>query len=180
MKKTTIKNRQFNCATEESKQGNFGHTKRMKKMKLMIAAILIALSVLAVSLVGCYSPAPPPIPEEGANIVIIIGTDEFELITHQRYVFGAIRELVEREDLDFEYSYTRGSGAFIDVLGDLENGYGGAWLLFYSSLDANEYPQWSDPWTYEKGGTTFWSASLGISSMPVIDGVTYLFALVSF
>ena len=148
----------------------------MKKIKFMAATICIVLSAFGVFLIGCNPPPPPPIPEDGADIIIIVGDYRFELNTHERYLKGAILELVEYKDIVFEYS-NHSWGVMVDRIGDLVNGYDGAWLILH--LDYNN-PAWATPDTYVLDGITFFSANVGISDMPVIDGVAYLFVLMSF
>jgi len=148
-----------------------------KIFKLWALSLVALLTIGLVAFTACSVEPPPALPPDGASIAIMVDTQRFEWVTTQTYIGLVLDELVEEEGLVFTYGYATGLGRFISTLGDLPSGSSTFIMLYLTSNDL----RWAIPTqTRVVDGTTFYSANLGIDSLPVLDGETYLFVAVTF
>ncbi len=123
-------------------------------------------------------------------ITVNIGENSYTLTTRENRMVYALSELVEKGSIA-TFTYAKGSyGAFITALDTLApTGY--QYIAIYHTIDNEAYKQASGTWNPDytvftpTGGydtkvvneVTYFYSSVGISSLPVIDGATYLFVI---
>ena len=126
------------------------------------------------------------------TITVIVGDKSTTLTTRENRMVFALSELVEKGNIS-AFKYTSGSyGAFITEL-DAFAPQGNQYISVYHTIDNDAYKQQSGTWnpdgsftatggfdTKDYNGATYYYSSVGISTLPVIDGATYLFLLESF
>jgi len=142
----------------------------MKKLFKPLALLLIVLVPLfAFMLVACFESQEP-------EQFLLITSDSLENSNHE-FIGGVLDELAESDGLTFTYSNTA-FGRMILTLGNLvPNASNNEFIAVYISILE---PQWSNPYSVTVDGVQFFSANHGIDSLPVLDGVSYLFAIATF
>lgn len=112
---------------------------------------------------------------EEAVISVIIGDGEAASVTTDaKYLYGALKDLCEKEGIPLE-GEDGAYGFYLTRIGDLVQG-DGAYIMLYHDID--DVTLCTPGYNYEVGGKTFFSSSLGVSSLPVVDGATYLIVLI--
>ena len=163
----------FACPSEEHTEGLM-----FKKGNKIFAAVVVALliAVLAATFVGCgkVKDLGKPVIETGdKQATVIIGEDSYLVKTDAVYVHDLLLQLKEAGKITYEFDETE-YGAFIKKLGKLEGTADySKWIGVYVDVDAADLI--TPGYDVTVNGKTYHSASLGVSSLPVRSGVTYLF-----
>ncbi len=151
-----------------------------KKGNKFFAAVVVALliAVLAATFVGCgkVKDLGKPVIETGdKQATVIIGENSYLVKTDAVYVHDLLVQLKEAGKITYEFQESE-YGAYILSLGSLKPS-GNSYVSVYHDIDDLTLydPAWDAP--IKKGDKTFHSASLGVSSLPVRSGATYLFVL---
>lgn len=117
------------------------------------------------------------------NIKIYIGDDEpLTVATKENKVFYVLSDLVEENKIA-AFAFSGGSyGAFITKLNDLYYDASHYISVYHSINDANlkmaDYATGAE--SFEHKGVTFFYSSVGVSSLPIVDGASYYFAQMSY
>ncbi len=148
-----------------------------KGSKIFAVIVVLALiALLAATFVGCgnLDKLGKPVIETGSKqATVIIGEDSYLVKTDAIYVHDLLLELKEAGKI--EYKFDMGEyGAFVTKL----NGLVGTadykqWIGVY--VDSDDAELIMPGYDETVNGKTYHSASLGVSGLPVRDGVTYLF-----
>ena len=140
---------------------------------IAIALVLLFALFGALAFVACDAPDGD---ERGelSSVTLILGDGEavsFE--TDAKYLYGALSDYCDDHGLVLEGEESE-YGFFLTRVGDLVQG-DGAYIMLYHDID--DVTLYTPGYDYEVGGKTFFSSSLGVSSLPVVDGATYLIVL---
>lgn len=145
-----------------------------KRKILLIAVVAMTICAFAFALTACNPPA-----EEGVKTVSVIigdGSDPLSLTTESAYLYDALVELCEKEGLTL--SAKDGAwGKTVYQIGDLigDPTMATSAIMFYHDID--DITLYDPKYDVTVGGQTYHSSSLGVSSLPVRDGATYLIRL---
>ena len=150
-----------------------------KKGSKIFAAVVVTLliAVLAATFVGCgkiKDLAKPVIETGDKEATVIIGEDSYFVKTDAVYVHDLLVQLKEAQKITYEFDETQ-YGAFIKKLNKLEGTADySKWIGVYVDVDSADII--TPGYDVTVDGKTYHSASLGVSSLPVRNGTTYLFA----
>ena len=136
----------------------------MKKLAVGLMVVIMAI----VASVSCSMTA-----KVEAQVVYSDETTVVILVTEAdggARLVNAMKKLKEQGDMDYTIS-----AGFVNSINGVENAsdYSSFWAL-YTSDGEYAYPEWG---TYEYGGETFGSASLGAESLRVKEGEYYIWHL---
>ena len=171
-----------------------------KRAKIVVAILLVVLALAVVMTscnikdaikdlqgqVGGYEPN-----DNEKSVTIFIGEDKFEVTTNQRYLHGALLELLSENKIS-TYDYASSDfGAYINQIEDLEQDFqNGKYYSIWHNVDVFALKSISTE--YNPGRATaeddgegnvfavtnyenvkmFYSA-VGVDALPLIDGCTY-------
>lgn len=114
------------------------------------------------------------------NITIYVGDDEpIAVSTKENKVFYVLSDLVEENKLT-AFAFSGGSyGAYITQINDLCESYDvdtrtSYYISVYHSIDDVNLKGMGEK---EHSGVTFFYSNVGVSSLPIVDGASYYFAL---
>lgn len=142
----------------------------MKKVLTIVAVALLAI-IMSVTLFACSDTEQKA---EGAKEITVIVNEQFyEVTTEAEFIDAVLLTLQSEEGLHYVAS-DGPYGAYITELGDMVAS-DSDFIAFYSTCDDIKY-SWTAT-SKEYNGETFYSANYGADSMPVMDGITYLFVL---
>lgn len=153
-----------------------------KGSKIFVAVALVALfALLAATFVGCgklKDLGAPAIETGDKEATVIIGEDSFFVKTDAVYVHDLLLQLKEAGKIEYEFQDSE-YGAYILSVGSLKPS-GNSYVSVYHDIDDITLydPAWDTP--IEREGKTFHSASLGVGSLPVKSGATYMFVLLTY
>ncbi len=141
----------------------------VKGKKILAIALCLALAFCALALAACGDNT-----EAGTkSVTIIIGDDVFSEETEALYVHDLLEEMCERGDIEYEFEMDT-YGATVEKLNNLlSTSDWTMWIGVYIDVDDVELISPGYETTHQ--GKTYYSSGLGVSSLPVMDGVTYLF-----
>lgn len=171
-----------------------------KRAKTIIAVVLIVLS-LAVLFTACnlkdaiddlqqqvggYEPN-----DNEKTVTIFIGEDKFEVTTSERYLHGALLELLSANKIS-TYDYASSDfGAYINQIEDLQQDFtNGKYYSIWHNVDTFALKSISSEWnpgraTGEDDGNgnvfavtnyqnvKLYYSAVGVDLLPLIDGCTY-------
>lgn len=141
-----------------------------------VIAVLALVALLAATFVGCAELdklGKPVIQTGNKRASVIIGEDSYLVETNAEYVHDLLVELKESGVIDYEFDMGA-YGAFVTKL----NGLVGTsdysrWIGVY--VDSDDVDIASPGFDETVAGKTYHMASFGVGSLPVREGVTYLF-----
>lgn len=142
------------------------------KSKWLIALLLVlVLSVSMLCFVACNNDDDT---QEGVkNIKVLIGNKSLSVSTDEEYLHDALVELKEEGKIVYEFEMGQ-YGATVMKLDSFETTSDWSkWIAVYH--DINDITLYDPQYDIQQGGKTYHSSSLGVSSLPVQDGATYLF-----
>ena len=147
---------------------------------IIILALLSALILVAFAGCGSLKDLGKPGADAGAkSVTVIVGDSTFSVQnTSAEFVHDLLVQLKDEGKLIYEFHDSE-YGAYIDELGSLKAGANSYVSVYHNIDDLALYdPAWDAP--IQRDGTTFHSSSLGVGSLPVKDGASYLFVLLTF
>ncbi len=142
------------------------------KSKWLIALLLVlVLSVSMLCFVACNDNDDT---QEGVkNIKVVIGEKSLSVSTDEEYVHDVLVELKEEGKIVYEFEMGQ-YGATIMKLDTFETTADWSkWIAVYH--DINDITLYDPQYDIQQDGKTYHSSSLGVSSLAVQDGATYLF-----
>lgn len=161
-------------------------TKRSMNIVKILAIVAILVLAMSMVFVGCnkLKDAGKPEAEVGTKTVTILlqngdKYDKYVATTEKEYVQDVLVELKNAEKFVYDFHNTE-YGAFIDKLGTMspDSSKGEYIFVFHDINDASLVGFWTEPVIYD--GRYYVNASLGVSSLPVRDGASYLFNVGSY
>ena len=151
----------------------------MKRNALFYTIALALVAALAMSLVGCFAPA-----DTEGSVTVVIGEEgsfnEYEISLSEVEITDGVLSILlyleENEGVELDYSSST-YGAYINSIGGLSpNSLSGEFVGVYTSVEA-DFDVSAFASSYEYEGVALCSAGVGISSMQVKAGATYLFKI---
>ena len=98
--------------------------------------------------------------------------------TDAPFLYDLLKEYCEENGLALEGS-TSATGFYATRIGDLaEDAAAGEYIMFYHDID--DITLYTPGYDLERDGKTYFSASVGVSSLPLRDGATYFVTVTSF
>ena len=154
---------------------------------LAIAAILVL--ALSFVLVGCdkLKDAGKPEAEIGYKAVaLIIGRgDAYNIVvvkTQAEYMTELLNELKASEKITYE-STQRSYGTYVTSLNNIQPQGENEWVAVYHDIDdvtlRADLGEWPMP-NANYGGHEYYSSSVGVDLLPILDGHVYYFTLGSY
>ena len=144
----------------------------------------LCLAVAALLLVGAFALALAACNEKGGNteevtVSLILGDAEaVSVTTDAPFLYDLLREYCDENGLALEGS-TSATGFYATRIGDLaEDAAAGEYIMFYHDID--DITLYTPGYDLERDGRTYFSSSVGVSSLPIRDGATYLVTVISF
>lgn len=144
----------------------------------------LCLAAAALLLVGAFAFALAACNEKGGNteevtVSLILGdADAVSVTTDAPFLYDLLKEYCEENGLALEGS-TSATGFYATRIGDLaEDAAAGEYIMFYHDID--DITLYTPGYDLERDGKTYFSASVGVSSLPLRDGATYLVTVMSF
>ena len=142
----------------------------------------LCLAAAALLLVGAFALMLAACDEKGGNteevtVSLILGdADAVSVTTDAPFLYDLLKEYCEENGLALEGS-TSATGFYATRIGDLaEDAAAGEYIMFYHDIDDITTPGCD----LERDGKTYFSASVGVSSLPLRNGATYLVTVTSF
>jgi hypothetical protein len=143
----------------------------MKKV-LKSLALIIIITLLATSFAACGKTTYVTIDE---NSVIIVASNEIMEITSETTLLDYMKALEDKEELTYKTTEST-YGAFITEINDKTAGISQSWMI-YTDDSENSNAEYG---TLPYNETVYNSASLGVSSLIIKEGKTYIFVLQTF
>lgn len=143
------------------------------KSKWLIALLLVlVLSVSMLCFVACNDDNDDA--QEGEkSITVVIGDKSLRVSTDDEYVHEVLVDLDEEGKIVYEFNMGQ-YGATIMKLDSFETTTDWSkWIAVYH--DINDITLYDPQYDIQQGGKTYHSSSLGVSTLPIKDGATYLF-----
>lgn len=143
------------------------------KKKIAILVVFVLVLALAMSFVACNDGNV----EGGLKVVtVIIGEDVYHASTECEYVHDLLVEMSEKNTIVYEFDM--GSyGATVMQLNDLHTDSDWSpYICVYHSIDdvtIRDMSGYGETFIYNQ--IVFYSSGVGVSSLPVVNGATYLF-----
>lgn len=137
----------------------------MKKVKKIVA--LIALITVVICLFGCGKKV-----QTFEESVVITMDAKYMPIGKDSVLLDYMKKLKEDNQIDF--TITNG---FISSINGIEDVSGTKYWMVYTDDSEFSNKEWGE---IVVNGKTYYSASLGAESLPIKDGKTYVWGLVSF
>jgi len=152
----------------------------MNKTKRMATALLIVMCMVVgmVALVAC-APAKTVDIYFASNIAMTGATDE-NIVIDTLDEGAMLSDLIAANEQLDAVTEDSGYGPLItSIKGLIPDTAKGEYISVYTTQE--EYKsEFGDPLTVVHDGKTFYSANVGISSLPVVDGESYLFVILAF
>jgi hypothetical protein len=151
----------------------------MKRNTLFYTIPLALIAALALCFVGCYTPA-----DTEGTVTVVIGEegnfDEYEISLSEVEITDGVLSLLiyleENEGVELDYANST-YGAFLNSVGGLTpNSLGGEYIGVYTSVES-DFDVSVFAGSYEYKSITLSTAGVGVSSMKVEAGATYLFKI---
>jgi hypothetical protein len=148
--------------------------KNFIKKGLAITLVLICAFALCLTLVACSS-------NEGSKtITLVIGEGETQEVfsnykTDAEYLVNVLDELKADEEITYaceESTY----GAYLTEVNELTNSADAYIYIFSTVVEQQDTTEWAEKRTYND--EEYVSVILGVSTLPVIDGASYMIATV--
>lgn len=153
-----------------------------KNAKILLILLVVALLVTsALCLCACdgLKDFGKPAPDEGSKSVsVVIGEQSYSLKTDAEYVQDLLVEMKDAGKIQYEFS-TSQYGAYMTRLNDLSPSSSSEWIAVYHDIDDMTLKDMQYGEAIQKGGKSYFTASLGVSSLPVRNGASYLFIIKS-
>jgi len=145
-----------------------------RKKNLII--MLVLAMVLLMAFCACDSNSTP-IEEGSKHVLLVVGTDEYNVTTEANYLHDLLVELDEKNIITYEYS-DDAFGATILSVNSLKTDIDwDPFISIYHSIDEvtlradfGEYAM--SKYTYKS--KEYYPSSVGVSMMPVYDNATYI------
>ena len=170
--------------------------KRAKSIIALLIVLLLAVMLTACGLkdaidglqqqAGGYEPN-----DKEKHVTIFVGDDKFELTTKERYLHGALQELLSENKIS-RYEFTSGDfGAYLNAIHNLEQDVAnGKYYSIWHNLDVFALKSISSEWNPNRAtgeddgqGNIFavtthnniklYYSAVGVDVLPLIDGCTY-------
>lgn len=144
---------------------------KTKSKWLIVLLLVLVLSVSMLCFVACNDDDGT---QEGVkNIKVLIGNKSLSVSTDEEYLHEALVELKDEGKIVYEFEMGQ-YGATVMKLDSFETTSDWSkWIAVYH--DINDITLYDPQYDIQQGGKTYHSSSLGISSLPIQDGATYLF-----
>lgn len=145
--------------------------RRTVKRICSVLAALVAVLACALVFAACdHSDANTG----EVTVGLIIGEAEAVSVTSDApYLYDMLVEYCAEEGIALEGEESA-YGFYITRIGDMVQG-DGKYIMFYHDID--DVTLYTPGFDTERDGKTFFSSSLGVSSLPLRDGATYLIVL---
>ncbi len=144
-------------------------------MKKLIFAILIFAPILVFSLALFACDVTPENTGE-KSVTIIIGDDTYTLKTSKAYVHDALCELRDTQGVNYVFEDGPYGATIIGLNGLYTTVDWSKYVSTYHTIDDVTIRDMSSYATdFEMGGKTYYTSGVGVSSLPLVDGATYLF-----
>ncbi len=141
-----------------------------KGKKFVVFALVCVLALCTLTICAC---APTGVEDGEKTVTIIIGDSVIEERTDAVYMHDLLQEMSEEGDVEYEWE-DGAYGATVMRLNELVTSTDWtSWIGYY--IDLNDVSLISPGYDVEHEGKTYYSAAMGVSILPVKDGVTYLF-----
>lgn len=143
----------------------------MKNFRKAAFAVVILALLMSVLLTACANPNPG-----NKTVTLIIGEGESQKVfsnhkTDAEYLIDLLDELKAEGELTYSGSESKYGIYLNQVDGVTASGYG--WFaVFCTQADYQDFTEYGI--TRTEGGTEFVSATLGVSSLPLTDGESYM------
>ncbi len=146
----------------------------MKKTTKAVVVLCLCIAFLFV-IAGCNQGN-----DLEKTVTVVIGESSYTVTTGAKYLFDVINELAQRKDDPIVLNGSWSSyGLFVTEIGTLKPANANEYIEILTTdtghIDVTEYAH-----TKEYNGKTLTTASLGVSSLPLVDGEIYMFVLSSF
>ena len=163
----------------------------MNNTRKIAITVVVLLTIIAVSIGAVIAIRELQKPEEveGAEVTVKLvsatGTVVFShtKVTDADTLDALIYELNGDESLNVKFNMVDSSyGKYLTSFEVGSNVYGnemnGEYVVFYSSISDIEYS--TTEWTMDVEGTTYYSAMVGVTQMPIQDNQTYIFTIIAY
>ncbi len=154
----------------------------MKNAKRLAVFLLVVFCLSAVTF--AFAACTDKGNEYEKTVTIVIGAGDNKLVfdnytTTARYLFDALNELSNQETDPLKMGGSWGQfGMFLTEIGNLNAESNSYICVLTTDTDYQDITEYAVTKTYN--GVNLVSATLGVSSLPLKDGQTYLFCLVEF
>ena len=152
------------------------------KTKILLALILAVALLLSLCLFGCNTPT-----DTEGEVTVVIGTEgnyaEYKIslsdVEITEGVLSLAKYLSENEGVSLDYADSI-YGAYVNIIGDLEpDGMAGEYVTVLTSVEA-DFDVGVMFSSLEYKGITLGSSGVGVSTMKVENGATYLFTIATY
>ena len=149
----------------------------LKKRLCLVLVCIVLAGVVAVVFAACNDGGQGGGDGDTAaevTVTLTVGdADGVTLTTDARYLYDALEDYCAESGIVLE-GEEGVYGFYITRIGDLVNGQGGYIMIYHDMDDLTLYTPGYDT---ERGGKTYHSSSVGVSSLPLRDGASYLIIL---
>ena len=120
--------------------------------------------------------------EPKAVLVIVGQGNDYKMIvakTNAEYMSGLLLELAEQQKVTYQHSESQ-YGTYVEALGNIQPASSNEWVAVYHDIDDVTLRGDLGSWPMENaeyGHITFFSSSVGVDLLPIIDGHIYYFTL---
>lgn len=143
-----------------------------KKSKFILTIALVLVLCLSLCFVACDK-TPDNTDNDLKEVVLIVGNAVINATTEAQYVHDLLVELNANGDIQYEFE-NGAYGATVLKLNQLETTNDWSkWIAVYHDID--DVTLYTPGYNYTLNGDEYYSSSVGVSSLPVIDGATYVF-----
>lgn len=146
----------------------------LKKRLCLVLVCIVLAGVVAVAFAACNDGGKDGGTAAEVTVTLTVGdADGVTLTTDSRYLYDALEDYCAESGIVLE-GEEGVYGFYITRIGDLVNGQGGYIMIYHDMDDLTLYTPGYDT---ERGGKTYHSSSVGVSSLPLRDGASYLIIL---
>lgn len=146
----------------------------LKKRLCLVLVCIVLAGVVAVAFAACNDGGKDGGTAAEVTVTLTVGdADGVTLTTDSRYLYDALEDYCAESGIVLE-GEDGVYGFYITRIGDLVNGQGGYIMIYHDMDDLTLYTPGYDT---ERGGRTYHSSSVGVSSLPLRDGASYLIIL---
>lgn len=146
----------------------------LKKRLCLVLVCIVLAGVVAVAFAACNDGGKDGGTAAEVTVTLTVGdADGVTLTTDARYLYDALAGYCAESGIVLE-GEEGVYGFYITRIGDLVNGQGGYIMIYHDMDDLTLYTPGYDT---ERDGKTYHSSSVGVSSLPLRDGASYLIIL---
>lgn len=148
----------------------------MKKNKIIV--FVLFLCVFCLVFVGCTKTETDLGVEK--TVTVIIGEENYSVTTGAKYLFDLLNEMSQREENPIALNGSWSAyGIFITEVGNIKPTESNEYIeILTSDVNYQDVTEYANTATYD--GVTVTTASLGVSSLPLQNGCTYVLKISAF